>query len=158
MSVHLQREIERLKKHLLSICTLVEEQVEMAVRSLTTRDPELASQVECRDAEIDQREVEVEEDCLKVLALYQPVAVDLRLIVSALKINNDLERIGDLAVNIARKEIAISHAPAGRDSLRPRRHVGKDPGDAPRQHRCVGEHGRAIGQRRVSRAMTRWTD
>ena len=109
MSVHLQREIEKLKNQLLSICTLVEEQVEMAVRSLDHRDPQLAEQVQCADAEIDRREVEVEEDCLKVLALYQPVAVDLRFIVSALKINNDLERIGDLAVNIARKETAISH-------------------------------------------------
>ena len=54
-----------------------------------------------RDAEIDQREVEIEEECLKTLALHQPVAVDLRFIVAALKINNDLERIGDLATNIS---------------------------------------------------------
>ena len=111
MSVHLQREIERLKKRLLTICALVEEQAEMAVRSLTTRDSDLARQVSERDHEIDRSEVEVEEDCLKVLALYQPVAVDLRWIVSAMKINNDLERIGDLAVNIARKTLAISALP-----------------------------------------------
>lgn len=108
MSVHLQREIDRLKKRLLSICALVEEQVEAAVRALTTRDAALAKEVERRDSEIDQREVEVEEECLKVLALYQPVAIDLRLIVAALKINNDLERIGDLAVNIARKGVTIA--------------------------------------------------
>jgi phosphate transport system protein len=111
MSVHLQREIDRLKKRLLSICALVEEQVEAAVRSLTTRDAALAREVERRDVEIDQREVEVEEECLKVLALYQPVAIDLRLIVAALKINNDLERIGDLAVNIARKGLTIAGLP-----------------------------------------------
>jgi phosphate transport system protein len=111
MSVHLQREIDRLKKRLLSICALVEEQVETAVHSLTTRDATLAKEVERRDLEIDQREVEVEEECLKVLALYQPVAIDLRLIVAALKINNDLERIGDLAVNIARKAITVAGLP-----------------------------------------------
>ncbi len=111
MSVHLQREIDDLKKHLLSICALAEEQVQLAVRAFIDRNAELARQVEAGDEEIDLREVEVEEDCLKVLALYQPVAIDLRLIVSALKINNDLERIGDLAVNIARKGAAIAALP-----------------------------------------------
>ncbi len=108
MSVHLQREIDRLKRHLLSLCALAEEQVQSAVRAMLDRDAELARRVEKRDVEIDQREVEVEEECLKVLALYQPVASDLRLLVSALKINNDLERIGDLAVNIARKAAAFA--------------------------------------------------
>jgi phosphate transport system protein len=112
MSVHLQREIDELKKHILSVCTLVEEQVQQAVVAVIDRNAGLARQVERRDQEIDRMEVEVEEDCLKILALYQPVAVDLRLIVSALKINNDLERIGDLAVNIARKGIAIGAFPA----------------------------------------------
>ena len=65
-----------------------------------------------RDAEVDRREVEVEEECLKILALHQPVAIDLRFIVAALKINNDLERIGDLAVNIARKAEALAAATA----------------------------------------------
>ncbi|MDD4267073.1 MAG: phosphate signaling complex protein PhoU [Pirellulales bacterium] len=103
MSLHLQREMEDLKKQLLSLCALVEEQVEMAVRALVDHDAELAAAVDRRDAEIDHREVEVEEECLKALALYQPVAIDLRFVVAALKMNNDLERIGDLAVNIARK-------------------------------------------------------
>jgi len=111
MSVHLQREIERLKKQLLAICGLVEEQVQMSVRALVERDDQLAHQVERNDLEIDHREVEVEEECLKVLALYQPVAIDLRFIVSALKINNDLERIGDMAVNIARKAVNLAAAP-----------------------------------------------
>lgn len=111
MSVHLQREIERLKRHLLSVCGLVEEQVQVSVQAMIERDQPLAEQVIQRDAEIDQREVEVEEDCLKVLALYQPVATDLRFIVAALKINNDLERIGDMAVNIARKALTLAAQP-----------------------------------------------
>jgi phosphate transport system protein len=107
MSVHLQREIDRLKDHLLSLCAIVEDQVQMAVRALLERNEELAREVERRDVEIDQREVEVEEECLKTLALYQPVATDLRLVVAALKINNDLERIGDMAVNIAHKAVGF---------------------------------------------------
>jgi phosphate transport system protein len=111
MSVHLQREIGNLKKHLLSLCALVEDQVRSAVRALLDRDAEAAAAVERRDADIDHREVDVEEECLKTLALYQPVAGDLRLVVAALKINNDLERIGDLAVNIARKAAAFAKGP-----------------------------------------------
>lgn len=112
MSVHLQRAMEHLRKQLLSLSALVEDQVEMAVRAFLERDEQLAAEIERRDKEIDNREVEVEEECLKLLALYQPVATDLRLVVAAMKINNDLERIGDLAVNIARKAAAFAHAPA----------------------------------------------
>ncbi len=108
MSVHLQNEIDHLKKSLLSLCAAVEAQAEKAVRALLNRDAELADEVEQGDEEIDRREVEVEEECLRVLALYQPVANDLRLVVSALKMNNDLERIGDLAVNIAHKAAALA--------------------------------------------------
>jgi len=109
MSVHLQREMDRLKKELLGLCAIVEEQVHLAVQAVVDRDAELAARVEQRDAEIDRREVEIEEHCLSVLALHQPVAIDLRWIVAVLKINNDLERIGDLAVNVARKAAAISN-------------------------------------------------
>ena len=109
MSVHLQRAIDQLKKDLLSLCALVEEQVQTAVCALLETDEEMAREVEKRDLEIDQREVEVEEECLKTLALHQPVAADLRFLVAALKINNDLERIGDLAVNIARKAITFAN-------------------------------------------------
>lgn len=111
MSLHLQREIDRLRRHLLSLCALVEDQLQLAIRSLLERDADLARQVESRDDEVDQREIEVEEDCLKTLALYQPVATDLRLIVAAMKIDNDLERIGDMAVNIARKAEALAGEP-----------------------------------------------
>ncbi len=111
MSVHLQREIETLKKHLLSLCAVVEDQVQTAIDAFLRRAEDAALEVERRDAEVDRREVEVEEECLKMLALYQPVATDLRLIVAVLKINNDLEQIGDLAVNIARKAAAIAVGP-----------------------------------------------
>jgi phosphate transport system protein len=111
MSVHLQREIEALKKNVLSLCALVEEQAQMAVQALLSRDKALAESVERRDPDVDHREVEVEEECLKLLALYQPVAVDLRFIICALKINNDLERIGDLAVNVARKAVTFCSLP-----------------------------------------------
>jgi phosphate transport system protein len=112
MSVHLQREIEKLKKHLLSLCAVVEDQVQAAIEAFLQRDETLALGVERRDVDVDQREVEVEEECLKMLALYQPVATDLRLIIAVLKINNDLEQIGDLAVNIARKAAAVAAEPA----------------------------------------------
>jgi len=108
MSLHLQREIDRLKKSLLSLCALVEEQLESAMDALQQRDVALAQRVLERDAEVDQREVEVEEECLKALALHQPVACDLRFLVSVLKMNKDLERVGDMAVNIARKAITIA--------------------------------------------------
>lgn len=111
MSLHMQREMEHLKKQVLSLCALVEEQVETAIRALLERDAELARMVERGDAEIDRREVEVEEECLKTLALYQPVAIDLRFVVGVLKMNNDLERIGDLAVNIARKAVSFAEKP-----------------------------------------------
>jgi phosphate transport system protein len=112
MSVHLQREIDKLKKSLLSLCALVEDQVQSAVQAVLNRDEAMAREIVERDWKIDHLEVEVEEECLKILALHQPVAVDLRFIIAALKINNDLERIGDMAVNIARKATAIAAMPA----------------------------------------------
>jgi phosphate transport system protein len=98
-----QREIDRLKKEILVLSAIVEESVQNAVRSIASRDSKMAQKVIEADAEIDQMEVDLEESCLKVLALHQPVAIDLRFIVAVLKINNDLERIGDLAVNIAQR-------------------------------------------------------
>jgi phosphate transport system protein len=86
--------------------------VQMAVQALLERNAALARTVEGRDDDIDKREVEIEEDCLKILALHQPVAIDLRFIIAAMKINNDLERVGDLAVNIARKALSFIEEPA----------------------------------------------
>ena len=103
MPMHLRREIDRLKKRILALSEVVERRVRQAVRSLEERDARLANDVIEGDEEIDHAEVEIEEDCLKILALHQPVAVDLRFIVAVLKINSDLERIGDLAVNIAER-------------------------------------------------------
>ena len=108
MSMHLTKEIEKLKKNLLSLCAMVEESVQKAAKAIETRDITLAKTVAESDQEIDKREVEIEEDCLKILALHQPVAVDLRFIVAILKINSDLERIGDLAVNIAKRAFNLA--------------------------------------------------
>ncbi|MEA1996458.1 MAG: phosphate signaling complex protein PhoU [Gemmatimonadota bacterium] len=103
MSLHLQKEVEKLKKKMLFVSALVEENVNRAVIAVQERDEELAGKAIDADIEIDDMEIEVEEDCLKILALHQPVAVDLRFIVAVMKINNDLERIGDLAANIAER-------------------------------------------------------
>jgi phosphate transport system protein len=105
---HFLREIEKLKKRLLTLCALVEGNVHLAVKSLLERNDLQARQVMERDDEIDQTEVDIEEDCLKVLALHQPVAADLRFLVALLKINSDLERIGDLAVNIAERTLSLT--------------------------------------------------
>ena len=103
MAIHLQKELGVLKDELLALGIVVEETVDSAVRALKSLDRNLAQKVIESDNIIDLKEIEVEEECLKILALYQPVAIDLRFVVSALKINNDLERVGDLAVNIAER-------------------------------------------------------
>lgn len=105
---HLRREVDRLKRKLLALSAYVEESVQRAVKSVSERDEKLAQRVIDTDFEIDEMEVDVEEDCLKILALHQPVAIDLRFIIAVLKINNDLERIGDLAVNIAERAVSLS--------------------------------------------------
>ena len=101
MSVLLEREIDKLKKMISLLGAHVEENVEKGVRAVHERDEDLAVAVIESDPEIDAMEVNIEEECLKVLALHQPVAHDLRFIIAVLKVNNDLERIGDLAANIA---------------------------------------------------------
>jgi len=111
MAKHLQREIENLKKKLLALGAEVETSVRDATLSIEKRDSELAQKIIDDDVNIDNTEVEIEEDCLKILALHQPVAVDLRFIVAVLKINNDLERIGDLAVNIAERAVFLAGQP-----------------------------------------------
>lgn len=103
MSKRIQREIEKLKQKILALGALVEERVNLAVKALEERNARMAQGVIESDPEIDQLEVDLEEECLKILALYQPVAIDLRFIIAVLKINNDLERIGDLAVDIAER-------------------------------------------------------
>ncbi|MBU2499424.1 MAG: phosphate signaling complex protein PhoU [Proteobacteria bacterium] len=103
MTRRLQTELERIKKRILALGAIVEERVRRAIKAIELRDGELANQIMKTDYEIDELEVEVEEECLKILALHQPVAVDLRFLIAVIKINNDLERIGDEAVNIAQR-------------------------------------------------------
>jgi len=107
--MHLHREVENLKKKVLYLDAVVEETLQRSINALKNRDEKLAKEVLEKDSEIDHLEVELEEDCLKILALYQPVAKDLRFIVGILKINNDLERIGDLACNVAERAFDLSY-------------------------------------------------
>ena len=108
MAKHFQRELEKIKKSILSLGAIVEDRVRLAIKSIESRDAAIAEQIINMDYEIDEMEVEIEEECLKVLALHQPVAVDLRFLVSVIKINNDLERIADETVNIAYRVKTIS--------------------------------------------------
>ena len=102
------REIERLKKMFMALGAMVEDRVRKACSVIESRDTELAADIIGSDWEIDDMEIQVEEECLKVLALHQPVARDLRLIVAIIKINNELERIADIAVNIAKRVQTIN--------------------------------------------------
>ncbi len=111
MARYLIRELDKIKKKILSLGTLVEERVRMTTAAVDNRDASIAQKIIDTDWEIDEMEVDVEEECLKILALHQPVAVDLRFLVAAIKINNDLERIGDQAVNIAQRVMIISKQP-----------------------------------------------
>jgi phosphate transport system protein len=112
MTKHFRRELENIKKRLLTLGSVVEDLVRQSIKAVEQRDGELAAEIIRKDAEIDDLEVEIEEECLKVLALHQPVAVDLRFIIAVIKINNELERIGDQAVNIAQRVQVIAKRPA----------------------------------------------
>ena len=116
MTKHIARQIDSLKERILRVGTLVEEAISKSITALINRDAALAQRVIASDEEIDRMEVEVEEECLKILALYQPVAADLRFVVAVLKINNDLERMGDLARNIAKR---VAQLAVGRPSALP---------------------------------------
>src|ERR1044071_4861562 len=111
MTKHLDRQIDNLKQKILFVGSLVEEAIAKAISALVNRDPQLAKSVVTADGEIDRMEVDVEEECLKILALYQPVAADLRIVVAVLKINNDLERLGDLAEHVAKKVVFLAQRP-----------------------------------------------
>jgi len=108
MPKRLQKEIEKIKKMVLSVGAMVEERIRMSIKAIETWDAGLAEEIIRRDYEIDELEIEVEEECLKILALHQPVAVDLRFLIAVIKINSELERIGDEAVNIAHRVQNIS--------------------------------------------------
>jgi phosphate transport system protein len=111
MSKHLERDLENLQRDLLALAASVEEAVYLAIQALHHRDADPAEQVIAGDTQIDQEENHVEEECLKILALHQPVAVDLRRIAAALKINSDLERMADLAEDIAERALHLSQLP-----------------------------------------------
>jgi len=108
----LRDELEKLRTDVLRVGTLVEEAVRKSLAAFEERDRVMAEQIIAEDNIIDQREVEIEEECLKILALQQPVAEDLRFIAAVLKINNDLERMGDCAVHIAKRTRSLSKGPA----------------------------------------------
>ncbi len=111
MTMHLFRDMQRLKKSLLTLGGEVENLLEKAGLALLERREDLAHQVLESDEHIDSVEVEIEEECLKVLALHQPVASDLRFLVAVLKVNNDLERVGDLCSNIAERALSLCRFP-----------------------------------------------
>lgn len=111
MSVHLHRDMENLQKMVLSISAVTEGMIDQATRVLCERRYDEAAAVIANDSEVDEQEVLIEEECLKMLALHQPVASDLRRIASVLKINHDIERIADLAVNIAQRAQCLADFP-----------------------------------------------
>lgn len=111
MTKHFRKELENIKKRILTLGSMVEDLVHTSVQAVDRVDADLADRIIKRDHEINETEVDIEEECLKVLALHQPVAVDLRFIIAVIKINNELERIGDQAVNIAQRVQVIAKRP-----------------------------------------------
>lgn len=107
MTQHFQNELQSLKEALSKLATRVEENLHRAIQSIKERSLELAKEVLEVDKEVDRMEMLLEEEVLKVLALHQPVATDLRYVITVLKLNNELERIGDLTGNVAERAIAI---------------------------------------------------
>ncbi len=111
MHRHFEEELQQLKEKLLRMSSLVEESISLSIKSLVERDSALAQKVLDQDDMIDELEIEVDDLCLKLLALQQPQARDLRFIAASMKIVNDLERMGDLAVNIAHRSLDLLKVP-----------------------------------------------
>jgi phosphate transport system protein len=111
MTLHFQREVDKLKRMILNEASIIESDLRKALKALQNRDETLATEVKNSDFVVDKMEVEIEEEALKILALHQPVAIDLRYIISVIKINNDLERIGDLTANIAARTTELKKFP-----------------------------------------------
>lgn len=103
-----QHELTKLNKKILKLSSMVEERVRKAAQVIESKDQETIQSLIVSDYEVDDMEVEIEEDCLKILALHQPVASDLRFLIAVIKINNEMERIADYAVNIAKRVDNIS--------------------------------------------------
>jgi phosphate transport system protein len=111
MTLHLFRDLDHIRRQILVMGGLVESQIDKVLRALETRDVALAEEVLVGEAKVNEKEIEIDEECLKVLALHQPVAGDLRFIVMVLKVNNDLERIADLAENMAKRAVFLANHP-----------------------------------------------
>ncbi|HEY1376624.1 MAG TPA: phosphate signaling complex protein PhoU [Gemmataceae bacterium] len=111
MSKHLERDLETLQRDILGMGAAVEEAIYKAIRALQDRDADLARDVVDGDNAIDEAQNHVEDECLKILALHQPVAIDLRRVAAILAINVDLERMADLAVDIAERAEVLADPP-----------------------------------------------
>jgi phosphate transport system protein len=111
MAIHLLRDLDELQRDLLALAGLVEEAIHKATRSLQTRNVALAREIIAGDVQIDNEDNLINEECLKILALHQPVARDLRRIVAVMMITTDLERMGDLAEEIAERSLALAAGP-----------------------------------------------
>lgn len=112
MSIHLRNDLADLHKDLLSVCAIVEDMIHRAVEQLSNPDAQQAQKLIAQDTEIDRWDVRIEDNCLKLLALHQPVAIDLRRITTVLKISGELERVADLAVNIAERASGLADGAA----------------------------------------------
>lgn len=111
MERHFDAELGQLKEKLLKMAGLVEEAISLSIKALVDRDERLAQNIIGQDEAINTMEIEIDEMALKLLALHQPAAVDLRFLIMALRINNDLERMGDLAVNISERTLDLVRQP-----------------------------------------------
>jgi phosphate transport system protein len=111
MSIHLTRDLETLHQHIMAMCAVVEEVVHRAVDELGRPDVNVSQEIVDRDDEVDRWDVRIEEECLKILALHQPVADNLRRVAAVMKIAWELERVADVAVNIAERAAGLAGAP-----------------------------------------------
>src|SRR3989304_8468229 len=107
MARHFEMELDQLRTMLIRMGSLVEEQIDCGVKAISDGDESLATLVSERDKKVDEYDNAIDQQCMRIFALTQPVAVDLRLLMAALKINNELERIGDIAVNLAERVKAL---------------------------------------------------
>jgi len=111
-STQYERELQEIKENIIYMGALVEQSIQKSIKALVKRDSEMARQVAIDDDQIDSLDVAIEDKCIRLLALRQPAAIDLRFITTAIKINAHLERIGDMAANIAEKAIILNQEPA----------------------------------------------
>ncbi len=112
ISTQYERELQEIKENIIYMGALVEQSIQKSIKALVIRDSEMARQVEIADDQLDSLDVAIEDKCIRLLALRQPAAIDLRFITTAIKINAHLERIGDMAANIAEKAIILNQEPA----------------------------------------------